>query len=159
MDQHNHIRDLLTLAAAGVLSAEEQRAVEEHLLLCSECRSEFAVWSRLTGALQDVPTPQAPMSLVERTRQQLEKQAVLRTERRRQRWLFVWLTVFAWTTTFLTWPLFQFLSSRVGQFLDLSWTHISLGEAWIGYMFLVGTIGALVVGLVGKQRLEEERTI
>ena len=159
MDEHNHIRDLLTLAAAGVLSAEEQRAVEEHVLLCSECRSEFAAWSRLTGALQELPTPQAPMSLVERTRRQLEKQAVMRTECRQQRWLFVWLTVFAWAITLLTWPLFQFLGSRVSQFVDLSWTHINSGEAWVGYMFLVGTIGALAVALVGKQRLQEERTL
>jgi anti-sigma factor RsiW len=157
--EHDEIRDLLTLAAAGALTGKEQKRVEEHMLHCPGCQAEFAHWSRLTGALEELPTPQAPMGLVERTRKTLEKQAALSAERRQQRWLFFWLTVFAWATTLLTWPLFEFFGSRLGEFVDLSWTHIGAGGAWIGYMLLVGTIGALAVGVMGKRRMQEERTI
>jgi anti-sigma factor RsiW len=159
MQEHDEIRDLLTLAAAGALTGEEQKGVEEHLRQCADCHAEFASWSRLAGALEDLPTPQAPMGLVERTRRTLEKQSALSAERRQQRWLFFWLTAFAWATTLLTWPLFQFFGSRVGEFVDLSWTHIGVPGAWIAYMLLVGTIGALAVGVVGKRRMQEERTI
>lgn len=157
--EHDEIRDLLTLAAAGALSTEEQKQVEEHLRRCADCRTEFAAWCRLTAALEAMPTPQAPMGLVERTRLQLERTAAMATEQRRNRWLFFWLTVFAWGTTLLTWPLFEFLGGRVGGFVDLSWTHVSAGEAWIGYMLVVGTIGALAVGLLGSRRMQEGSTI
>jgi anti-sigma factor RsiW len=157
--EHNEIRDLLTLAAAGALTGEDQKQVEEHLRQCAGCHAEFAAWSALTGALEQMPTPQAPVGLVERTRRELEKQAAIIAERRQQRWLFFWLTVFAWATTLLSWPLFQFFGSRIGGFVDLSWTHLTAGGAWIGYMFLVGTIGALAVGVLGRRRMEPERTL
>ena len=159
MDEHASVRDLLTLGAAGALDAAEQRLVEEHLRGCAVCRTEFVGWGRLGVALEALPTPQAPLGLVERTRLQIERNAALAGEQRQQRWLFFWLTVFAWATTALSWPLFGFLGSRVGRVVDLSWTHVSAGEAWIGYMFVVGTIGALAVGLLGSGRMQEERTI
>ena len=158
-NEHDEIRDLLTLAAAGALSAEGQKQVEAHLESCIECRAEFALWSRLTGAIEQIPTPQAPMGLVERTRLRLETEAADNAERRQQRWLFFWLTAFAWTTTLLTWPLFQFFGGRVGNRIDLSWTHLGVTGAWITYMLLVGTIGTLAAGLLGKRRIEEGRTI
>lgn len=155
MQDHTKIRDLLTLAAAGALTGEEQKQIEEHLRQCWECRIEFALWGRLAGALQEIPTSLAPAGLVERTRRTLERQAVIKAERRQQRWLFVWLTVFAWATTLVTWPLFEFFGNRVREFADLSWTHITAVEAWVGYMLVVGTTGALAVGLLGKRRIQE----
>lgn len=153
--EHDKLRELLTLAAAGALSTEEQKQVEKHLRDCGECSAEFAAWSRLTAALEEIPTPHAPMGLVERTKRTMERQAAVRVERRQQRWLFLWLMVFAWATTLLTWPVFEFFANRLGGFVDLSWTHLTVGGTWIGYMFLVGTLGAAAVGLVGKRRMQE----
>lgn len=159
MHEHDEIRDRLTLAAAGALSAGEQKQLEEHLSHCASCRAEFAGWSLLVSALEKIPTPQAPPGLVERTRRTLEKQTAMNAERRHQRWLFFWLTAFAWATTLLTWPLFHFFGDWAGEFLDLSWTHLSVNGAWVGYMFLISAIGALVAGLLGRQRMQEERTV
>jgi hypothetical protein len=89
----------------------------------------------------------------------VEKQAALGAERRQQRWLFFWLTAFAWATTLLTWPLFKLFGSRVGEFLDLSWIHITTGGALISYILLTWTISILVAGLLGRRRMQEERTI
>jgi anti-sigma factor RsiW len=158
-DEHDKIRELLTLAAAGALSPEGQKEVAAHLESCPECRAEFASWSRMAGALRQMPTPQAPMGLVERTRLKLETQAAINAERRQQRWFFFWLTAISWATTLLTWPLFQFLGGRLGEFIDLSWTHLGVLGAWIAYMLLVATVGGLAAGLLGKRRIEEERTI
>jgi predicted anti-sigma-YlaC factor YlaD len=156
---HDEIRELLTLAAAGVLSGEEQKQVEEHLQSCSECRAEFAAWSRLAGALEELPTPQAPAGLVERTRGAMERQAAVKAERRQQRWLFAWLTAFAWITTLLTWPVFQLVGTRVGEFVDLSWTHMGVGGAWVFYILLTWTLSALAAGMLGRRRMQEERAI
>lgn len=154
--EHDEIRELLTLAAAGVLSAEEQKHVEKHLQECGDCAAEFAVWSRVTAALQEMPTPLAPMGLVERTRRQLEKQAELRADRRQQRWLFSLLILLAWAGTILTWPAFEFVGSRISGHVDLSWTHLGVTGAWILYMLLGWTIGALATGLLGRRRLEAQ---
>jgi len=147
MDAHQEIRDLLTLAAAGALDAGGQRRLEDHLRQCPDCRAEFETWQRLTGAIKDMPTPQAPMGLVERTRRRMERQAATRAAQRRHRLLLVWLTVFAWTTTLLTWPLLRLLGGR----LDLSWTGLSLTEAWIVYVVVSWMISVVVAGLLGRR--------
>lgn len=157
--EHDDVRDLLTLAAAGALSAEEQKQVEKHLRDCVECSAEFAAWGRLTAALEEMPTPQAPMGLVERTRRQLEKQAELRVERRHQRWLFALLILFAWAGTLVTWPAFEFLGSRVAGHVDLSWTHLGLTGGWIVFLFVGWVTGALAAGLLGRKRLEAQVTV
>jgi anti-sigma factor RsiW len=157
MPQHDDIRDLLTLAAAGALDAAEQRQVEEHLRQCPGCRAELESWQRLTGALEALPTPQAPLGLVERTRRQLEAQVSVQAERKRKRTLLLWLTVLGWASTLLTWPLFQLLGGRMAGVLDLS--SQGLNQAWIGYLVVSWMISAIVAGLLGQQRQQEGRTL
>jgi anti-sigma factor RsiW len=151
MNGHEDIRDLLTLAAAGALDADGQRRVEDHLRQCQGCRAEFETWQRLTGALQDMPTPQAPMGLVERTRRRMERQAAAHAAQRRHRLLLVWLTVFAWASTLLTWPLLRLL----GGSLDLSWTGLSLTEVWIAYVVVSWMISIVVAGLLGRRHQQQ----
>jgi anti-sigma factor RsiW len=151
MNGHEEIREFLTLAAAGALDAAGQRQVEDHLRQCPGCRVEFEGWQRLTGALKDMPTPQAPMGLVERTRRLMERQAAARAAQRRHRLLLVWLTVFAWATTLLTWPLLRLL----GGTLDLSWTGLSLTEVWIVYVVLSWMISIVVAGLLGRRHQQQ----
>jgi anti-sigma factor RsiW len=157
MNQHDKVRDLLTLAAAGALDAAEQRQVEEHLRQCSGCRAELESWQRLTGALEALSTPQAPLGLVERTRRQLEAQASVQAERKRKRALFLWLTVLGWASTLLTWPLFQFFGSRLGGVLDVSSQGVN--QVWVGYLVVSWMISAVVAGLLGQRRQQEGRTL
>jgi anti-sigma factor RsiW len=151
MNAHEEIRDLLTLAAAGALDAAGQRRVEDHLRECPGCRAEFESWQRLTGVLKDMPTPQAPMGLVERTRRRMERQAAAHAAQRRHRLLLVWLTVFAWASTLLTWPLLRLLGGR----LDLSWTGLSLTEVWIAYVVVSWMISVVVAGLLGRRHQQQ----
>jgi anti-sigma factor RsiW len=151
MDAHEEIRDLLTLAAAGALDAAGQRRVEDHLRQCPGCRAELETWQRLTGAVKDMPTPQAPMGLVERTRRRMERQAAARVAQRRHRLLLVWLTAFAWATTLLTWPLLRLL----GGSLDLSWTGLSLTEVWIAYVVASWMISIVVAGMLGRRHQQQ----
>ncbi|HMF89449.1 MAG TPA: zf-HC2 domain-containing protein [Candidatus Angelobacter sp.] len=157
MNQHDDIRDLLTLAAAGALDAAEQRSVAEHLRQCAGCRAELESWQRLTGALEALPTPQAPLGLVERTRRQLEARVSVQAERSRKRALLVWLTVLGWASTLLTWPLFQLLGGRIAGALDLS--SQGLNQVWIGYLVASWTIGVVAAGLLGQRHQQEGRTL
>ncbi len=159
MDEHVEIRDLLTLAAAGALDAASQRRVEDHLRQCSDCRVELELWQQLTGALEALPTPQAPLGLVERTRRQMEACANALAEQRRNRALLAWLTVFAWVSTFLTWPLFQLFGGQLAGFLDMSWTNTGLAQVWLGYMVVAWMGTAIVAVLLAKKWQQEGRTI
>jgi anti-sigma factor RsiW len=150
MNQHDNILDLLTLAAAGALDAAEQRQVEEHLRQCAGCRAELESWQRLTGALEALPTPQAPMGLVERTLRQMERTAAARAEHRRARTLWVWLTAFGWVATLLSWPLFHWGGNLAGM-LDISVSDAGITRVWIGYMVVTWTVAAVVAGLLGER--------
>jgi anti-sigma factor RsiW len=157
MNQHAEIRELLTLAAAGALDQAEQRRVEEHLRQCSDCRTELAAWQRLTGALEAMPTPQAPKGLVERTRRQMENRAVAQAEHRWNRTALVWLIAFAWISTLLTWPLFQFFGGRLGGLLDLSSRDVT--QVWIGYIVVSWMMSVVVAGLLAQRQHQEGRTL
>lgn len=157
MDQHAEIRELLTLAAAGALDEAGQRRVEDHLRQCSDCRAELAAWQRLTGALEALPTPQAPARLVERTRRMMENRAAAQGEHRWNRMALVWVTAFAWVSTLLTWPLFQFFDGRLGGLLDLSSRGVT--QVWIGYAIVSWMASIVVAGLLGQRRQQEGRTL
>jgi anti-sigma factor RsiW len=152
MNEHAFVRDRLTLAAAGALDPAEQRRMEEHLRHCAGCRAEFEAWGRLGGALEALPTPQAPPGLLERTVRQLEARAAVRAERRYSRSLLAWVTVLGWAGTLLTWPLFQWL----GGVVDLP--SQSVTEVWIGYIVVSWMMTVVVAGLLAQRR-RGERTI
>jgi anti-sigma factor RsiW len=157
MNNHDDIRDLLPLAAAGALDPAAQRQVEEHLRQCSGCRAELQSWQRLTGALEALPTPQAPLGLVERTRRHLESQAAARAEHHRKQVMFFGLTVFAWMFTFLSWLLFQMLRGKLADALDIS--SATLTTAWIGYALVSWLVTAFAAALLGKRYQQEGRTV
>lgn len=157
MNEHSEIRELLTLAAAGALDAAEQGRVEEHMGHCEACRAEFAAWSRLSGALQGLPTPQAPSGLVEQTRRMMERRAAAQRERRANYLMLGLLLLFAWTVTLLNWPLLQMLNGRLEQ-----WMNVSSGQLtaiWAGYTLVAWLATALAAGLLGRRRQQEGRTI
>jgi anti-sigma factor RsiW len=159
MNEHAEIRELLTLAAAGALTEDEagQRRVEDHLRQCSDCRAEFAAWQRLTGALEALPTPQAPAGLVERTRRQMENRAAAQSEHRWSRMALAWLTAFAWISMLLTWPLLQLFSGKLGEVFDM--TPGRMNQIWIAYMVVSWMSSAAVAGMLGQRHRQQERIL
>jgi anti-sigma factor RsiW len=157
MNEHSEIRELLTLAAAGVLSAAEQRRVEEHLPHCDACRAEFHGWSRLTGALQKQPTPQAPPDLVRQTRRMLELRAQALHERRQNHFVLGMLVLLGWTLTLLNWPVLHLLDGPLRQWFNVSSTQ--LNTLWVTYMLAAWIATALAVAVLGRRRQQEGRTL
>lgn len=157
MNGHIEIRDLLALAAAGALDANEQRRVEEHLRDCVDCRTEFDAWCQITSGLRELPTPTAPVGLVERTRRQLANQSVARSERRWNRLMMASLITFGWALTLLSWPVLQLLGNKLVQWLDVPFTNLAL--VWIVYTVAAWVATGVAAAFLGKRHQQEGRTV
>jgi anti-sigma factor RsiW len=154
MKEHNDIRELLSLAAAGALDASEQSRVEEHLRQCETCRAEFAGWLRLTGALQDLPTPSVRPALLEQTRRALERRAAEQQRHRTNHFMLGLLFLFAWTITLLNWPLLRLFEGRLEQWLNISTGQLTF--LWVSYIVMAWTGTALAAVMLARHRRQRE---
>jgi len=64
---HDAVRTLLTLSAAGLLDPEAERQVREHARTCADCTAELACLGQLAVGLSTLPAPPPPLNLVART--------------------------------------------------------------------------------------------
>ncbi len=155
MNEHERIRQQMSLAAASALDASEERELTRHLASCAECSAEFERWRELGAGLRRLPTPQAPTALVERTRMQLVAITLERKEQRSSWRTMVWLVLFAWTTMLATWPVLRLISSDAATRLDLSFVktlYVLIGITVFGWV----AAGAAAVFL-GLRRRQERR--
>lgn len=153
MNEHAVTRDLLPLAASGMLDDIEQQRVDEHLERCRECRAELETWSGLAGAIKAIPTPQAPSELATRTRHLIAQAA--RCRNGHGGWLaLAFLAAFSWVATILTWRLVGTLYSPLAHWLD-----VSSGTVAMAYLAGTWAATALAAGLLGKRWRREEKTI
>ena len=67
MTEHESVRAMLALAAAGALGPEEVRRIEQHAQGCELCRRDLETWAVYTQGLGKLPQPSAPEGLVQRT--------------------------------------------------------------------------------------------
>jgi|WetSurMetagenome_2_1015567.scaffolds.fasta_scaffold374115_2 anti-sigma factor RsiW len=153
MKEHIEVRNLLILAAAEALNPAEQKRVEKHLQQCEECRAELDEWMRLTGALEKMPTRQAPPNLALKTRRLLERQAAAEKKQREMRFIPA-LVVFSWAALYLNWRLVQRIDAPLTRWLDISST--TLWMAYIGITWLATTV--LAAGFF-VQHARQERIV
>jgi anti-sigma factor RsiW len=152
MNEHERIREQMSLASAGALDASEERELSQHLASCSECRAEFEQWRELGAGLRRLPTPQAPAAMVERTRVALVTLTVERREQRSSRRTMIWLVLFAWTTVIATWPVLKLISSGAASALDLDFVrtwHVLVGITILGWV--AAGAAAIFLGLRHRQ--------
>jgi predicted anti-sigma-YlaC factor YlaD len=67
MSDHESVRQLLALSAAGLLDAGEERLVREHAHECAACAAELDEFTALSAGLRALPMPQPPAYLLART--------------------------------------------------------------------------------------------
>jgi hypothetical protein len=67
MSDHDSVRQLLALSAAGLLDAAEERLVREHARACARCAAKLDDYAALSAGLSALPVPQPPAHLVART--------------------------------------------------------------------------------------------
>ena len=147
MTEHELVRELLTLAAAGVLAPDEHRRVEQHAAVCDLCRRELDSWQAYSRELGRLPAPAIPSQLAERTRNRILGHYIASVERR---WDDVMMTVLAlhgWTMALLAWVLWHVFRGEVTTLFDagfvkvLIWSGLSTGFAWV-----TAAIAAVVLG-------------
>jgi anti-sigma factor RsiW len=147
VNEHEAIRELLALGAAGALDPAEERRVREHAAACQACADELRSWQALAGELAALPVPQAPPAMVARTRARVE--AVLRVEADR-RWdeaVLAFLALFAWTVGLATWAVWRLVTGGaaglavIGLTESLNYLTVSTLLAW-----LTAGVAAIIAG-------------
>jgi anti-sigma factor RsiW len=154
-DSHEKIRKLLALAAAGALGPEEELLVARHQEVCDECAAELERWGALTGGLRRLPTPQPRAVVVERARAQAEARLAGEIEHRWQRGVMIFLVLYAWILTAVTWPIFRLITAgllnRLGPGFNHSWVLVA------AFTILVWATGGVAAVLLGRHRQQGRR--
>jgi anti-sigma factor RsiW len=155
MIAHDELRELLPLAAADGLSPAEEDRVALHIRSCAACAAELESWRLLAGGLRRLPTPQPSPAVVARARARAEERLTQSAENRWQRNVLVFLTLFAWTVTLASWPVFRLVSGGLLSLLDPQ-----LNQAWIrfaGFATFAWLAGGAAAVLLALHRRGERR--
>lgn len=153
MNDHDKIRELLALAAAGALTRDEEQQVAAHLRSCVACSNELDAWRSIAADLCRLPTPQPSSQLVQTTLARAEAKLAEQSEHEWNRRVMIFVVAFAWLLTAASWPVFRFVS---GDFRSLLGPQF--GHAWINFAaftalaWLGGGIAAVM--LAQRQRRE-----
>jgi predicted anti-sigma-YlaC factor YlaD len=155
MNQHDEIRPLLALAAAGDMQPDEQRQVNEHLRDCVACTQELAALGALAAGLRTLPSPEMALGLAERTRARVAAELGARVERRRHYLLVGLLLAFGWALTLLSIAGARYFGDDLARLLRVSVTEFEVG--FIGYALFAASATALLAGLAGPRHEAQRR--
>ncbi len=147
MTEHEEVRTLLPLAAAGVLGVEEQLRVDRHVSECDLCRAELDTWSTYAVTLHAMRPVIAPDDLVERTCNRIaaERTHVART--RSEVLLFAAVAVFGWVAGLTAWLLFRLFAGGAIALVRLSFTELLVWSvASTIFVWLTAAIPAFALG-------------
>ena len=81
MTPHETTRPLLALSAAGLLDADGERRVREHIRECPECAAALAGLAALAAGLSAMPSPKPSAALLARTQARVTAQLAARRDR------------------------------------------------------------------------------
>jgi hypothetical protein len=153
MTDHDKIRELLALAAADGLDANESEQVMLHARTCAECSAELEQWQLLARGLRQLPTPQPSPDLVQRACARAEARFVDEREHVWNRRVMISLVAFAWALTLVSWPLVRLVSGGLLSLLDPR-----LNQSWLGFAGFTSIVwltgGAAAILLSVHQRRE-----
>lgn len=146
-ESHEKIRELLALAAAGALGPEEDLLVARHLETCDECSAELERWDVLAGGLRRLPTPQPRAAVVARARAQAEARLSEEIEHRWQRAVIIFLALYAWILTVVTWPIFRLITrGLLARFEPGFNNYWLLFAVFTGLAWATGGVAAVLLG-------------
>ncbi|MFI4982610.1 MAG: zf-HC2 domain-containing protein [Nevskiales bacterium] len=139
MSDHESVRQLLALSAAGLLDAGEERLVREHARQCAACAAQLDEFASLSAGLSALPAPQPPTYLLARTTMLLAAEA----DRRQGAAFAAAAAIFALVLVLL---IGQTLRMVAGDTAALAWL------LWAVITSVFGAASALV--LASRRRLE-----
>jgi hypothetical protein len=147
MSTHEVNKAKLALAAAGALTPEELRQVEQHARECQACRRELEVWGVYTRGIGQLPQPALPLGLVARTQQRVLRERAEAVERKRSGLMIGAFAVFSWAFSFAVWSVAQVLTGGVLEVFGTNlvsagtWFFVSSVMAWITAAAAAATLG------------------
>ena len=103
--------DLLALSAAGLLEAQEERLVREHVRECAACAMQLEELAGLSAELQSLPAPSPPAYLAARVARDLEEY----NDRREGLRLAAWAALLGWVMALTTWYGYRMLTGGSGM--------------------------------------------
>lgn len=137
MSDHESVRQLLALSAAGLLEIGEERVVREHAHQCVACAAELDEFAALAAGLCALPAPQPPAYLLGRTSALLAAEA----DRRQGAVLAGSAAIFAFALTLLIAQTLRILAGDSAALVWLGWASISS---------VLGTASGLVLAARGR---------
>jgi anti-sigma factor RsiW len=147
MSDHAAIRELLSLAAAGVLEPDDERRVQQHVAVCDACRRELEVWQGYSRELVRLPAPVAPKYLTERTRARVLEQRAAAAQRRWDDIVLAVLVLLGWTVSLVAWIVFRLFSGGMLSVVESSFVTIL---EWLGastlFAWLTAAVAAVMLG-------------
>jgi hypothetical protein len=156
MNEHNRIRELVVLAAAGILTATQEKHVVKHMRSCIVCSNELNIWQSITTDLRGLPTPQPSSRLMQVTLARAQMRLTGQAEHDWNRCVMIFVVAFAWLLIVAAWPVSHFASRHFGNMLGPQF-----GSTWIGFAafvalaWLEGGVAAAMLAIRhrGKRRL------
>jgi anti-sigma factor RsiW len=147
VSEHASIRELLSLAAAGVLDPDEQRRVEQHATVCDACRRELELWQGYSRELVRLPAPVAPKYLADRTRARVLEKRAAAAERRWDDIVLAVLVLLGWTVSLVAWVVFRLFTGGMLSVMESSFVTIL---EWLGastlFAWLTAAVAAVMLG-------------
>ena len=144
MTTHENIRQLLTLSAAGLLEAADERLVRLHAHECVECAAALDELAAVSSDLSRLPAPIAPADLLARTEARVAAELAAQASLRHGALLAVGAGLFAWMATLAPWGLYRLLIGSAGW---LAWLLLTTVPAYTA-------AGAVAVLFASRRRLE-----
>lgn len=138
MTDHELVRPLLALSAAGLLDPEEERRLRKHVAQCAGCRDELEDLAQLAAGLRALPCLPPPPGLLTRTQARIAADADRREGARLA-------AVAAAFTGILLLSLAVVLRAALGESGVLVWF------AWSSISSVLG--GAAAIVLASRRRL------
>jgi len=156
MSEHDKIRELLALAAAGVLTAAEEKQVAEHVRSCVSCSNELDAWRPIATELRRLPTPQPSSWLLQATLARAEAKLADEAEHVWNRHVIIFAVTLAWLLTIASWPVFDFVSPYFRSLLGPQFVHTWISfAAFTALGWLAGGVAAVTLAIRqrGERRL------
>ncbi len=157
MKEHDEIRELLTLAAAGALAESDALRVARHADECPACAAEIDTWQALALGLKRLPIAQPSARLLEITRTRVAQQFAERSQRRWDQGVMILVLVFAWLFAAAGWMVLRFLSGNY-----LVWLSPEFSRPWLVVSFYTAEVwltGGIAAVVLAKKRRHQGRTI
>ena len=156
MSEHDKIRELLALAAAGAVTSTEEKQVAEHVRSCVACLNELDAWRPIASELRRLPTPQPSAWLVQATLARAEAKLIEQAEHDWNRRVMIVVVAFAWLLTIASWLVFDVVSGRFERLLGPQFSHTWMSfAAFTALEWLAAGVAAVMLAIRqrGERRL------